>query len=532
MLSTGDAHPVGLFTYIAMLDAGLIAVLIARRTWKVLAPLSLAATFLIYYLWYGSSAGDGDGGVSLVFLGIFWLLFHGYDIATELLSGEVPGIFGRLTAVANTVLVYPGFYLVLDRYFEPWLAPGTLLLCLLYAGSGVATRRVVAGPLAPQARFAATAIVLLVIATEIHFGDFVVVPVYVAEAVILFWIGMRNSVKQMWGMGIGILIWACLATLGTDHLFFKTDMTGFVLLWNLRSLALLSLAGGAGAMLFMTKTASDGPVGALRILLHLIWVFFVFFLITVETGDYFHHLAVRGDDAGNALLLFQRLMTTGLFWLVFGAMLFCAGHRGKIVILAVLGIILIVLGTGLVTIRGIAFTPIEAFVSLFNIRMLVLLLATALLGWSVYEISRARVLADWDEEIRLLLRILLVVATLVLISGEIRDYYERAIALRFGESESATLDLENLKQMFLSAAWLVYSIGLMGVGILRRARTLRTIAMVLFGIAILKIFFYDLSFLETLYRIVSFLGLGVILLTVSYLYQRYKSVFLEDSPGS
>jgi uncharacterized membrane protein len=63
-------------------------------------------------------------------------------------------------------------------------------------------------------------------------------------------------------------------------------------------------------------------------------------------------------------------------------------------------------------------------------------------------------------------------------------------------------------------------------------RTLRMIAMVLFGIAILKIFFYDLSFLETIYRIVSFIGLGIILLTVSYLYQRYRGVILGDSVPS
>jgi uncharacterized membrane protein len=51
----------------------------------------------------------------------------------------------------------------------------------------------------------------------------------------------------------------------------------------------------------------------------------------------------------------------------------------------------------------------------------------------------------------------------------------------------------------------------------------------LFGIAILKIFLYDLSFLERLYRIFSFVGLGVILLLVSYLYQRYKEIILSPS---
>ena len=52
------------------------------------------------------------------------------------------------------------------------------------------------------------------------------------------------------------------------------------------------------------------------------------------------------------------------------------------------------------------------------------------------------------------------------------------------------------------------------------------LAFALFGFSILKIFIYDLSFLDTLYRIFSFLGLGVILLAVSYLYQRYRAIIL------
>lgn len=35
-----------------------------------------------------------------------------------------------------------------------------------------------------------------------------------------------------------------------------------------------------------------------------------------------------------------------------------------------------------------------------------------------------------------------------------------------------------------------------------------------------KVFFYDLSFLERAYRILSFLVLGIVLLIVSFLYQR------------
>ncbi len=55
------------------------------------------------------------------------------------------------------------------------------------------------------------------------------------------------------------------------------------------------------------------------------------------------------------------------------------------------------------------------------------------------------------------------------------------------------------------------------------------LSIVVFGVTILKIFFYDLSYFETLYRIFSFVGLGVILLTVSYLCQKNKDIILETT---
>jgi uncharacterized membrane protein len=70
----------------------------------------------------------------------------------------------------------------------------------------------------------------------------------------------------------------------------------------------------------------------------------------------------------------------------------------------------------------------------------------------------------------------------------------------------------------------------MGIGIAGRHRILRFAAIGLFGLTILKIFIYDLSFLETFYRIFSFVGLGVILLLTSYLYQSYRHLILEDGP--
>ena len=230
LLSTGEAQPVGLFSYITMLDVGLIAVLVLRRKWSLLAPLSLVATYFIYYLWYASSAGDSDGVAAVAFLSIFWILFHGYDCAGEILRNEPSGVLYRVTAVAHIVILYPGLYVIVDRYFSPWLAPVTFVLAALYIGSWFLLRRSSGRHPAAATQYAITGIVLLVIGTEIQFGDFVVITAYIVEAVVLFWLGRRASLKHLWTIGIGVLLWACLMVLVTDNTFYFYDADVFVLL--------------------------------------------------------------------------------------------------------------------------------------------------------------------------------------------------------------------------------------------------------------------------------------------------------------
>jgi uncharacterized membrane protein len=66
---------------------------------------------------------------------------------------------------------------------------------------------------------------------------------------------------------------------------------------------------------------------------------------------------------------------------------------------------------------------------------------------------------------------------------------------------------------------------LLALGFGATERPLRLSGLAVLLLCILKLFVYDLSSLETISRIVSFIGLGVILLAVSWVYTRYKSLF-------
>ena len=74
----------------------------------------------------------------------------------------------------------------------------------------------------------------------------------------------------------------------------------------------------------------------------------------------------------------------------------------------------------------------------------------------------------------------------------------------------------------LTIAWGIEGVSLLIAGFPLRERTLRLAGLVLFFICILKLFAYDLRELETLYRIVSFIVLGMILVGVSWIYTRFR----------
>lgn len=75
----------------------------------------------------------------------------------------------------------------------------------------------------------------------------------------------------------------------------------------------------------------------------------------------------------------------------------------------------------------------------------------------------------------------------------------------------------------LTVVWGVEALACLGAGIVARERPLRVEGLALLLVCILKLFIYDLRNLETGYRILSFIALGIILLAVSWIYTRFRA---------
>ena len=122
---------------------------------------------------------------------------------------------------------------------------------------------------------------------------------------------------------------------------------------------------------------------------------------------------------------------------------------------------------------------------------------------------------------RKLLHIAASALTLVWITQEIGSYWE----VRF-----ATPQADLYEQMMLSLAWGAYGAASIVIGMKWGHPLARYIGMTVLGITALKVFFYDLWELGGIYRVIGFIGFGVLLVLVSYLYQRRTSVEPHQSP--
>jgi hypothetical protein len=74
----------------------------------------------------------------------------------------------------------------------------------------------------------------------------------------------------------------------------------------------------------------------------------------------------------------------------------------------------------------------------------------------------------------------------------------------------------------------LYALLLVSLGIWKKKVHLRIAAIVLFSATLLKLFFYDLTELNTISKTIVFVILGVLLLIISFLYNKYRGVIFDD----
>ncbi len=211
-----------------------------------------------------------------------------------------------------------------------------------------------------------------------------------------------------------------------------------------------------------------------------------------------------------------RWLTIG--WLAEGAALLWTASRVQSLLLRALALLCLALGlVALVAVNS----PASA-TPFLNQRFGAYCVAIAVFAFSVWVARKAQKQENRQGSLPwppvAAIGVLIVNALILLALGwEIHSYWW---FLRWRGDITLMRDYGMYAQFSYSALFMAFGAVLLGAGFWRRSAFLRWQGLVLLAIAIGKVFLVDMSELSQGYRIVSFLGLGALLLAVSFVYQR------------
>ncbi len=536
MLGTGDSNEAGLFGFLAFLNLGVILVLLRKKTWMGLEVLALIGTYAWYLLWFADAYTPADLPLTLFFLALFWVFFHGYDLFCALRGASYLPDLRRLVAALHALTMYGALYALLETGHPAYTGLATVAAAVLYGASATLVRLRAPKETAVVAQYTLAAVSFVAVAVAVEFERFTIIILWAAEACSLYWLGVKKSLPYLRVSGEILFGVTALTLLSLDGSLGYAPLEEFRALLNIRAAAYFWVAATLAFAAITAGRAREPEQPVVAEAFHYGWISMLFVLLTVETNDLFRFWNVGADGLEKTYSLFARLMVLAAVWSVYSLGLSAVG-RWNATRSALFSGMWLVLGAGcLAGLRGLAFDPLNIYTPVSNIRVGMILVALVALVIHVYQARAYSYRSEWIPEMAGVMRIVGVALVLVLLTSEVRDSFQKLIMeiVEGGEASAGRTEitrLENLEQLSLSASWLFFSVVLMILGIWKRTRNIRIMSIILFGIAILKIFIYDLSFLDTLYRIGSFVGLGVILLSVSYLYQRYKAVILEPGEG-
>ncbi len=107
------------------------------------------------------------------------------------------------------------------------------------------------------------------------------------------------------------------------------------------------------------------------------------------------------------------------------------------------------------------------------------------------------------------------VLSFLLLNIEIADYFSVGPTLTFSFEGNFARD------MSYSIAWALFAFALLLIGMRQKTKWVRYAGMGLLVVTLAKLFLHDFANLGPLYRIGAFIGVAIILIVASFVYQRF-----------
>jgi len=562
MVSTGAGNYVVLFTYISILNIGILGIAYYKK-WNLVSILSFVFTYLLFSSWYYKElyADKLPHQGALAFATLFYFIF---SIVVVLNNVRRKGEFSTLDyfmVVANT-FVYFGLGMgILHNWGIEFKGLFTLSLAiynLIYA-----TILFKKFGLDKNAVYLLIGLVLtfVTLTIPIQFEGNQITLFWSAEAVLLFWLSQKSKIS-LFKLGAMVVQFLSIISLIIDwdkqYRFSNNELsiivnpifiTGIIVLASLIGTYFLLKKENETASIF--KIDFDPVFYRNRIT----WVALILGYF-VGIFEIIHQSGQHIENTASALSL-----SVG-YHFIFSTVFVFFGLKSKEELVQKLATVLTMVNVSLYVVWWYNMPSKEVLWNIaknwnssiaFNFHYIILacliyyvtILANQILNKTHIAFLKSKI-AVW----------ILVFCSVYILSNELivhqMFFVEPQIILDQIYSDAVGSDLDRVTfssnelnvqgklniikvqviKIGYPILWGILSFGLLIFGIKKQWKQLRIIALSLLGLTIVKLFLYDINNVSETGKIIAFILLGVLILIISFVYQKIKKLVVNESQNS
>jgi uncharacterized membrane protein len=532
LVSTGHENYIALFTYLCILNTGLMVLAWFKR-WPAINIIALFFTTIIYGGWLiKRTVFDDSSGFpykdAFLFATLFYILFVVMNIINSIRLKNKFTSFDFIIVLSTNFLYYAAGIGILGYYsrgdyeglFTASLGIVNLLLAVIFYRENNVDRNFVS-------LLIGLALTFISLAVPVQFKANHVVLFWAAEAIVLYWLFLRTKIVLLrWGSFVLTILLLLSLILNWVNVYVNVNNPVHILINKgfitgiVSSVALFILYGlmrkemndpsdnKASILSLRNKILSAAIVtaylsGALEILyqfsthypqvpVHIIYLQAYSFAVVIIL------LQVFKKDPGLPLMKFLLTVTCFVFYLFS--------------LRAIYQVSLSLLSAG----NGTLYIAhwVAAILLLWLLYDLIVFFFRKSGGsWLSYRSSFTWIAAA---------------GMVLLLSVEM---YHVIIWTNYHHADDWAW-WENLYyKAGLSILWGLCSFVMMWLGMGRNFQTLRLISLTLFTITLVKLFLYDIRNIPPGGKIAAFILLGILLLAVSFMYQRLKKILIDNEAG-
>ncbi|HEY5407681.1 MAG TPA: DUF2339 domain-containing protein [Ginsengibacter sp.] len=527
LVSDGSGNYKVLFTYLLILNTGLL-VIAYNKAWRLMNLLAFIFTVILFGGWVFSLSDDVTTNTffnGLLFATCFYLLFFFINIANNIKENKkfIASDFGIL--LANT-----GLYFAAGLYFFSLMSkPEYRGLFTILIG----VFNLIASYLLFKKQKADANILYLLIGITLTFIS-LTAPIqlhghnitlfWASETVLLYWLFQKSKIKII--EYASIIVWfAMLVSLLIDWVNLYSDGIAVRIILN-KGFITGFYAAIATYLLFVLRNKTDETdKSSLKIISHKMFrnagIVLLFLTGALEINYQFKY-HFPGFDLNVLYLQVYYFAFILLFIMINGKMAISKILSGSRIALLVSCVVFFIITLPVISRLQSQLLQEHKFTGYFNACWIAALLLLVIL-YKLIQVEKIKSLFTLiNREVVVWLTCAFVIAFL---SFEVFWIVNNL----FYSRETSLAEIQNVFiKTGLPILWGLCSFGFMWLGMKDKFKPLRIISLVLFLITLLKLFIFDIRNIPIGGKIAAFFCLGVLLLIVSFMYQRLKKIIIQD----